>query len=408
MRGMNDLRRLCLTMGTVVTVACAGTEMPTAPAAPPTPAPSRADQSFLAIGYACGFGTEPDRRYSVHEIDPATGTFRSTVISSGSGVWAVMLSFGPHRADGRLLYTSRYPSGNRPAETVYVHRLDATGALHAVGELPLTAGRWYGGARIDNAGRFLVANSVVVQPDFTPVDPRLSVHLLDASGVPRAASGNLSDLRSIVDFVLAPNGRHVFTGSTLTPPLAAYAVQADSGAIQQVAGSPFDGAGRGSFALALHPAGRFLYTADYQTDRTHRAVWLHHVDGTTGEIRYVDGFPGDVAGYMTVDPSGRYLYLATWTGQIWGYAIDQGFGGLTVLPGFPMTAAWEVANSVTTDATGRYLYVTGQPARGGRTPANSPVYGYRIDPATGAIAALPGFPVNPTSDTCPAIVTASR
>src|SRR4051794_21175243 len=133
-----------LILAVAVSGGCGGALPPTGPA--PTPAPSRADQDFLAIGYSCELGNDASRRFSIHEIDPTTGLFRAATFSPGTPGGGI-LDLGPHRADGRLLYASRYAAGNRPNETIQVQSLDATGALHSVGERALTPGRWYGPGR---------------------------------------------------------------------------------------------------------------------------------------------------------------------------------------------------------------------------------------------------------------------
>src|SRR5688572_1448820 len=100
---MNWRQRVWLIAAVAVASACGEADTPTGP--PPTPAPSRADQGFLAIGYSCVFGNDADRKFSLHEIDPATGLLRSTAFSTGTNAWGSILELGPHRPNGRLLYT---------------------------------------------------------------------------------------------------------------------------------------------------------------------------------------------------------------------------------------------------------------------------------------------------------------
>jgi 6-phosphogluconolactonase (cycloisomerase 2 family) len=398
------IRRLLVVLAVALSYACGAAETPTGP--PPTPAPSRADQQFLVLGYSCNYGSD-DRSFSVHEIDAGAGTFRSSAFSGGSP-WIGFLGVGPHRPSGRPVYATRYPAGNRSSMTMQVQSLDATGALHSVGELLLPTNRIYGPGRIESTGRFMVIGGRANSPDLAAENPLLYLHLLDDNGVPRPASTAVPGLSGMIGLEIAPNGRTFYVASTLAPPLAAYTASPDTGTIQPLPGSPYAGSGRGSFTMALHPSGRFLYTADYQTDRPNQAVWLHQIDPTTGEPRFAGSFPGDSSGDMAIDPSGRYLYLGTWTGQLWAYTIDGGSGALTPLPGYPLRPGWRAANSVSVDATGRYLYVMAEPASGSRTPSTTSVSAYRIDPGTGALTALAGFPMNPSTDACPATAVATR
>ncbi len=82
-----------------------------------------------------------------------------------------------------------------------------------------------------------------------------------------------------------------------------------------------------------------------------------------------------------------YAALAT-SGQLGGWSIDAATGGLTVIPGFPMTVTLDsnAANyfQMTTDPGGNYLFISS-------TNANQ-IYVYSINGTTGALTPATGSP----------------
>jgi 6-phosphogluconolactonase (cycloisomerase 2 family) len=93
-------------------------------------------------------------------------------------------------------------------------------------------------------------------------------------------------------------------------------------------------------------------------------------------------FPLPVSHYIAADLTGAYLYVTTGT-NIVGYAIDATTGALTALPGFPV-AAGANAYSITIDPLNQFLYVANDGA------AN--VSGFRLNASTGALTPMSGSP----------------
>ena len=83
---------------------------------------------------------------------------------------------------------------------------------------------------------------------------------------------------------------------------------------------------------------------------------------------------------MATDQTGAYLYVTSGA-SIVGYAIDATTGALTALPGFPV-AAGANAYSITVDPTNQFLYVANDGA------AN--ISGFRLDASTGALTPMAG------------------
>ncbi len=147
-----------------------------------------------------------------------------------------------------------------------------------------------------------------------------------------------------------------------------------------VPGSPFP-AGGNPLSLALGANGQFFYSAN--PDATNPSISGFRVDGG-GVLTPLSGspFPLPVSHYIATDQTGAYLYVTSGA-SIVGYAIDATTGALTALPGFPV-ATGANAYSITIDPTNRTLYVTNDGA------AN--VSAFTLDASTGALTPMAGSP----------------
>src|SRR5205085_9880087 len=93
---------------------------------------------------------------------------------------------------------------------------------------------------------------------------------------------------------------------------------------------------------------------------------------------------GSSVGSFGSAAAAKFQYAAEATGagaSIGGFTVDPNTGALTGLAGFPL--ALPSCQSTTAERTGAYLYAT----------TGAHVLGYGIDPQTGALNPLPGFPV---------------
>jgi DNA-binding beta-propeller fold protein YncE len=173
-----------------------------------------------------------------------------------------------------------------------------------------------------------------------------------------------------------------------------YAVDRASGALTVIAGSPFPG---GSFpiSIAVHPSGKFAYTANVG-DNT---ISGYAIDPGSGALTALTGSPfiGSPPPFelaapesVAIDPSGRFAYVANTNNAngfgVQGYTIDLITGALTVGSTF---VAQGSPHSVTVDPSGKFVYVA---MEGG-----SNVWGYTIDPASGALTEMTSspFPARP-------------
>ncbi|MGH7489787.1 MAG: beta-propeller fold lactonase family protein, partial [bacterium] len=93
-------------------------------------------------------------------------------------------------------------------------------------------------------------------------------------------------------------------------------------------------------------------------------------------------YPLPSCSFIVADQTGAYLYATTGTSII-GYGIDPNTGALNPLSGFPIAVGANV-RSVSIDPTNQFLYVANGSA--------GTVTSFTLDAATGALTLMPGSP----------------
>jgi 6-phosphogluconolactonase (cycloisomerase 2 family) len=163
--------------------------------------------------------------------------------------------------------------------------------------------------------------------------------------------------------------------------ISAFTVNAATGALTPVAGSPFTTGGAFPSAVTVDPTGKFAYVTHQNSDD----ISAFTIDTITGALTPVAGSPFATESYphsVAVDPTGKFAYVSS-SLNVSAYSIDATTGALTLVPGSPFATggnAWSVA----VDPTGSFVYV----ANG----ATWTVSAYSIDAATGALTAVVGSP----------------
>ena len=166
--------------------------------------------------------------------------------------------------------------------------------------------------------------------------------------------------------------------------VSALGINASSGALTAIAGSPFT-AGRGSISIAVAPSGKFAYLANLGSGD----ISAYAIDSATGALASLPGSPYPVGAYpraIAIEPSGRYAYVLadeTEEGNIFAYGIDGLTGALT--KGLAMRSTACSSTSMSFDPSGRFAYV----------PCPAGVWILRFDGNTGALTEVPGNPFAP-------------
>lgn len=199
---------------------------------------------------------------------------------------------------------------------------------------------------------------------------------------PVPGSPFLTSGATAVDAVVGGSGRFLYIANNVSEDVAAYRIDA-SGALSPAPGQPFPVGILGRGGLAADPAGKFLFVA---TGAITASLSVFRIDPATGALSHVPGSPfvADIGpNVVATDPSGRFLYVANeQTERISAFAVDAASGNLTPLSGSPFPASPRPL-SLAVDAAGKRLFV-GQ--------AFDIVSAFSIDAATGQLDLVPGSP----------------
>jgi 6-phosphogluconolactonase (cycloisomerase 2 family) len=229
---------------------------------------------------------------------------------------------------------------------------------------------------VDPSGKFLYATSFQEQNVSAYTVDATTGALTPVAGSPFPAG---VEARGVT---VDPSGRFAYVANQGVGSVSGYTIEGSTGALTPIAGSPFE-AGTGSLYVAVDPSGRFAYVADSL------GIFAYSIDFATGALTPIGGSPfsvgrGGAPFSLTVAPSGRFVYAAN-SGQnnVWGYAINDVTGELTPAPGSPFPAGCG-PQAVTVQPSGKFAYASNW--------CSSNVSAYTIDTTTGTLTPVIGSP----------------
>jgi len=313
-----------------------------------------------------------------------------------------------------------------------VHIDGATGGLSLAAETPQVEGTSPKGLALLPSKKFLYAvNSASATISIFSV---ASDGTLTLSATPTPEGGSGADAA-----VIDPSGKYLLVTNNISNGVSVFSIDSGSGALSQVAGSPFYAnsdpseilitpsgkfvyvtnpgtgmvtgftfsngvlntvpntptlSGAGAIGLAVDSSERFLYVANASALNsvvpTVGNISAFNIDSNTGALTPIIGSPftvsqGNGPTAITVDPSGRFVYAVTsgTSYSIWGFAITATNGQLTPLTNSPFS---QTAGGLFAliDPSGNHLYVG--------SAASNGVAGFTYDPSTGTPTAIAGSP----------------
>jgi hypothetical protein len=153
----------------------------------------------------------------------------------------------------------------------------------------------------------------------------------------------------------------------------------------------------------VDPTGKFAYAVNHGGS----TVWGYAVNAVTGALTPIAGSPfavGGTARSVAVDPSGKFAYITSSNGGgggggISGFTISATTGALTPIGGSPFDSkctgdpyAFYGCNFVAVDPSGKLAYAVDfyDPSNTGSLDGD--VYGNTINGATGALTPISGLP----------------
>ncbi|HEY0339255.1 MAG TPA: beta-propeller fold lactonase family protein, partial [Steroidobacteraceae bacterium] len=368
--------------------------------------------------YAITVLTQPALPGQVCSVSPASGTVGTTNVNTVSVVC---------RTIGQFAYTANNGSGN-----VSGFAIDpGTGALTPIAGNPVAVGSGPAQVTLTSDGKFAyVAIQSGKQIAGFAIDPQ-SGALTPVPGSPFTTP--FVKGQPFPGASIEPLNRFLYIASLNDAQIAGFAIDATTGALAPVPGSPYAAGSNSSGLPAFSPNGYFVYVTNQGSVG---GVSGFSIDQVTGALIPIPGSPfptGNTPTWMSFVPSGRFAYVSnTGANSISAYAADIVTGELTQLPGSPFSDGTRHPVDLTIDSAGGHLYVpnrdsnnisvygidpnsgalttvTGSPFAAGAGPAlvgieptgrfayvasgaGNDVHGYSIDQGTGALTALPGSP----------------
>ena len=274
-------------------------------------------------------------------------------------------------------YVANSDSGNVSAYAINA----STGALSEVAGSPFAAGTQPTSVSVDPSGKFAyVAN----YSGFEPGSPLGSVSAYTIN----ATTGALTSIGAAVaagsgsrSVAVDPSGKFAYVANgefhaISTDNVLAYAINGTTGALSEVAGSPFK-AGTNPSSVTVDPSGKFAYVANQASGD----VWAYTINAATGALISI-GTPvaAGIAYDVTVDPSGKFAYVANGNSDnVSAYTINASTGALSEVAGSPF-AAGTLPASVTVDPSGKFAYVANF--------TSNDLSAYTINATTGALTSI--------------------
>jgi 6-phosphogluconolactonase (cycloisomerase 2 family) len=300
---------------------------------------------------------------------------------------------------GRFLYVA-----NQLSSTISIYGVESdTGALTALGSVD-TPGMQPNQMLISAGGFLFVYGQVPGQPGLPRIGYALNSFAISATTGALTPTGTaLSfDPEAGTGFVATPDGRwlYLLTGdlSSNTPALetlTAYEVDPATGALTPGPVlswmTTWNDPTSPTTVMAMDPLGRYLYLTSNQSSPTQPAATVlpYAIDSTSGALTSIGtGTPvASDAGMVTVDPSGRYLYLldnlgctAAACNTLTALAIDQGTGEVTVTQ--PTIFLDGPPSSILCDPSGQFVYVPFFIQDGDLPVANVATFSISTNPAS--------------------------
>jgi DNA-binding beta-propeller fold protein YncE len=225
-----------------------------------------------------------------------------------------------------------------------------------------------------------------------------AVTVLTPAGSSNTATFTITPCGAVAPQSLAidPTGKFAYVAGTVCPKLfdgyvSMYTINPTTGALTSIGPSvPTQDAG--ARFVTVDPSGKFVYVANWGEGDLPGSVSMFTIDASTGALTFngtasapCGSGPGACAPWaVAVHPSGKFAYVANEGGfaptSVSMYAIASA-GGLSLLG---TIAAGDRANSVTVDPTGKFAYVTNSYGNSGSNDVSM----FSIDSSSGVLTSI--------------------
>jgi 6-phosphogluconolactonase len=299
---------------------------------------------------------------SAYTIDGDTGTLTPVTGSPfATGQGPISMVIDPAGSFAYVNNVDDSPGGDISGYTIN----GANGALTPMAGSPFLSGSGAFGLAIAPSGKFgyVLQNNGEIQ---------ITTFSINATtGVPKVAGSPFNMPGSSgYSLVMAPSGKFMYIPGINNPgTIAAVMVNTATGVVKAVSGSPF-ATGDEPSAATVDPGGTRLYV----TNAGSAEVWTYKIAGN-GDLTLLTKVRNSpnydpvalVTGSAAVTYTPKFAYVAnqgssTVPSSISAYTINATSGHLTAVSGSPFLdgSAGTMANSVTVDPSGRFAYVANE------------------------------------------------
>lgn len=265
-------------------------------------------------------------------------------------------------ASGRFAYVAAPGSSE-----LFTYAIDQmTGALSEVTSSRAAIEPAFGGVALERNGKYLYV--------FNPTPGSISAFALDsATGVPTALQGSPIAAGENIYFLGAhPNGKFIYAkrgsqNQNESHGIAVFALDAATGALSEIAGSPFD-VSVNPLRLAIEPGGQRLYVSHLYVPIPQYQVRGYSIDSTTGALSPVAAGPVASPAFpeaLTIDSTGKFVYASSAASDVLSaYRINAADGALSPLTSSPVAAGDQPGfiavdeDSTPVQASSKFLYTT--------------------------------------------------
>ncbi len=258
-----------------------------------------------------------------------------------------------------------------------------TGALTALAGSPYAAGSGAGAIpAFSPNGKFLY---VMDQGNSGATANTVFGYVIGSDGSLTAISANGFAAGTAPSWIaFTPNGSFAYVSDSGEDTISAYSVNATTGALTPLA-TPTFATDEHPEDLTIDAAGAHLYAPVANSSTPGAVDWF--TIGADGTLTGKSSIPAGVTPvFLAIDPAGPYAYIASSAGaEVYGYSIDPTTGALTALAGSPFsTGSGSRPQFITLDPSGKFGYTANEGADN--------LSGFAIDPTTGVLTAVPNSP----------------
>jgi 6-phosphogluconolactonase (cycloisomerase 2 family) len=336
-------------------------------------------------------------KYYAYVANGSSDNISGYSINTATGAWTGIAG-SPFMAGARPVQVGVDPTGkfayvvNQGSANISAYAINAaTGALTEIPGSPFPTGSQPWRVSVDRTGRYLFVGLSFHQVSAYAIAASTGA-LTEIAGSPysQGTTGGNSDLK--VD----PHGYFLLYVANTGQGVYGYTIDFDTGALNMVQGSPFQPPSSADYfaCLALDPQSRFLYVA-YDVASSNAQISLFQIEWATGNLVPSGVFSSGAVSprAMAVDPAGKFLYLTdSANDQVFAFAIDAATGGLAGLANSPFTAG-DGPTSIALEPAGRFAYVA--------NAGSSNVSAYSMNPTTGVLTPIIGSPIPIVGGTSP-------